>query len=150
MYPWFRMCFKRLPHPSQLNIPVSLPVKGRVVCLQQEVSKSLGLLAAAHSVCFHRPRVLRRKNSGMPSPPADPSASHTCPVSGNRPFFFFQIELSGYQTLVLSSSFVWKPFLLWNYQAITCGICWGQISLSGENLGIRIVTDCHRWCSTAV
>lgn len=58
------MCFKRLPHPSQLNIPVSLPVKGRVVCLQQEVSKSLGLLAAAHSVCFHRPRVLRRKIVG--------------------------------------------------------------------------------------
>lgn len=94
------MCFKRPPHPSQLNIPVSLPVKDRVVCLQQEVSKSLGLLAAAHSVCFHRPLVLRRKNSGMPSPPADPSASHTCPVTGNRPFFFFQIELSGYQTLV--------------------------------------------------
>lgn len=35
----------------QVNIPVSPPIKGRVVCRQHEVTKSLGLLAAAHSVC---------------------------------------------------------------------------------------------------
>lgn len=57
-----------LTHPK-LNIPVSLPVKGEVVCLWQDVTKmSSGLLAAARGVFVPTAQVLRRKKSGIASP----------------------------------------------------------------------------------
>lgn len=64
------------PLPTEHSCP--LPGKGRVICLPQGVPKSLDLPAAAHSVCFHRPWVLRRKKSGVSALLLITSASHTC------------------------------------------------------------------------
>lgn len=71
------MCLKSPLTHSQLNIAVPCLERAGLFAYRREFP-SLWTYLQLHTVCFHRPWVLRRKKSGVSALLLITSASHTC------------------------------------------------------------------------